>query len=167
VSVNGRPAKYLVVRNWNKYQHYKDRRPVWIKFYVELLDDYEMQRLPVSTRLLWDMLLLLAAKHNNAIPNDHEAISRVVGMEHEAVTNGIQHLLEGRWLSQTSRRPPASKTLADGYQDASPEKELEKEKEKAFTSRGKAKGIRPQVWLGQSENVQRLKELSDRIGKAV
>jgi len=27
------------IKNWQKFQHYKDRRPVWIKLYPELLDD--------------------------------------------------------------------------------------------------------------------------------
>jgi hypothetical protein len=27
---------YIVIPNWGKFQHYKDRRPVWIKLYTEL-----------------------------------------------------------------------------------------------------------------------------------
>jgi len=28
--------RWIVVRNWPKYQHYADRHPVWIKLYTEL-----------------------------------------------------------------------------------------------------------------------------------
>jgi len=33
---------WIIVRNWERFQHYKDRRPVWIKTYTELtgLDEY-------------------------------------------------------------------------------------------------------------------------------
>ena len=30
---------HLRVRNWERYQHYKERNPPWIKLYVELLDE--------------------------------------------------------------------------------------------------------------------------------
>lgn len=118
---------YLIVRNWERYQHYKNRRPIWIKFYVELLDDMELRKLPITTRLLWDQLLLLAAKSDNRILNDSEEIARSTRIPHEATANGIQELLEGRWLRQVRSKRHASKMLANRYQVATPEAETEKE----------------------------------------
>lgn len=37
------------IKNWKKFQHYKDRRPPWIKLYTELLDDAHGY-LPLSDR---------------------------------------------------------------------------------------------------------------------
>ena len=37
--------QWIVVPNWDKFQHYKDRRPVWIKVYTELVHKDEWRRL--------------------------------------------------------------------------------------------------------------------------
>ena len=29
------------VKNWSKFQHYKNRNPPWIRLHVEILDDYK------------------------------------------------------------------------------------------------------------------------------
>lgn len=29
---------WIVIPNWDKFQHYRDRRPLWVKLYVDLLD---------------------------------------------------------------------------------------------------------------------------------
>jgi hypothetical protein len=35
-------VRYLRVKNWSEFQHYKDRNPPWIKLHRTLLDhDYE------------------------------------------------------------------------------------------------------------------------------
>ena len=69
---------YLSVTKFEQYQHYTQRRPPWVKFYVKLLEpDNPLMRLPVSTRYLFHMLLLLAAECDNAIPNDFEWLSTV------------------------------------------------------------------------------------------
>ena len=49
-------------RNWDEFQHYKDRRPPWVKIHRSLLDDREYQRLPVASRALAPMLWLLASE---------------------------------------------------------------------------------------------------------
>lgn len=49
-------------RNWDEFQHYKDRRPPWIKLHRALLDDREYQRLPLASRALAPMLWLLASE---------------------------------------------------------------------------------------------------------
>ena len=38
--------RYLRVRNFEQFQHYKERNPIWIKLYCSLLDDYEFAQLP-------------------------------------------------------------------------------------------------------------------------
>jgi hypothetical protein len=118
---------YLSVRNWDRFQHYKDRRPLWIKFYVELLDDVELRRLPIETRLLWDQLLLLAARLDNAIPNDPEELWTLTRIAPDAIGKGIDQLIKGRWLRETQTPRRASKLLAKRTKSASPETEKEKE----------------------------------------
>ena len=32
-------TQWIEIVNWDKFQHYKDRRPVWIKLHLDLLDN--------------------------------------------------------------------------------------------------------------------------------
>jgi hypothetical protein len=61
----------LTPRNWDDFQHYKERRPVWIKLHKNLLDDYEFHCLPVASKALAPMLWLLASEYSNGTIEDH------------------------------------------------------------------------------------------------
>lgn len=62
--------QYLRVRNWENFQHYKDRRPPWIKLHVELTDDYLFAALTDVQKYHLIGVWLLAARTDNKIPND-------------------------------------------------------------------------------------------------
>ena len=66
--------QYFSIKNWDKYQHYKDRNPPWIKLNREVIDDYDICRLQDASRLLQILLWVLASQTNNRIPNDPEWI---------------------------------------------------------------------------------------------
>jgi hypothetical protein len=42
--------RWIVVRNWDKFQHYTDRTPVWIKLYTNLNSEDEWLNLSLSDR---------------------------------------------------------------------------------------------------------------------
>lgn len=114
---------YISLTNWEKYQHYKNRRPPWVKFYTDLLHPYnKLNDLPVSTRFLFDRLLLLAADYGNVIPNDHELIASVLRMSREDVANGCEQLRKGRWIQVRKTRRRASNSASA---TAPPETETE------------------------------------------
>lgn len=58
------------VKNFEKFQHYKDRSPPWIKLYNELLDDYEFGRLQDASKLHLVLIWLLASRSENKLPYD-------------------------------------------------------------------------------------------------
>ena len=68
-------ASYFSVKGFDKFQHYKDRSPPWIKLYNELLDDYEFGLLPDAAKMHLGAIWLLASRYNNRIPHDAEWIS--------------------------------------------------------------------------------------------
>ena len=68
-------ASYFSVKGFDKFQHYKDRSPPWIKLYNELLDDYEFGLLPDAAKMHLVAIWLLASRYNNRIPHDAEWIS--------------------------------------------------------------------------------------------
>lgn len=49
----------MKIKNWPKFQHFKDRRPPWIKLYRDILDDDEWFSLPpISAKALVTLWLL-------------------------------------------------------------------------------------------------------------
>ena len=54
-------SEWIVIPNWEKFQHYRDRRPVWIKDYPDQLDRDEYRALsPTARALLQDVRRLCA-----------------------------------------------------------------------------------------------------------
>lgn len=62
--------KYLGVKNWNRFQHYGDRRPSWIKTHVEILDNFDFTNLPDNSRSHLMLIWILASKTGNLIPKN-------------------------------------------------------------------------------------------------
>ena len=114
--------KYLKVSNWDDYQHYKDRDPVWIKLYRSILDDYEFECLQDASKLLQVFLWLLAAKLDNKIPYDLTYISKRIPMTKRLTDEMIQDLIKSGFMECYQ---DASKPIAECYEDASPEKRRE------------------------------------------
>ena len=51
---------YVKIKNWEKYQHYKDRNPPWVKLYNSMLDDPDFNDLNDATRYHAIAIMLLA-----------------------------------------------------------------------------------------------------------
>jgi hypothetical protein len=64
------------VKNFESFQHYKDRSPPWIKLYNELLDDYDFGALPDASKFHLVAIWLLASRSANKIPFDPAWIGR-------------------------------------------------------------------------------------------
>lgn len=137
---DGLKPQYLRVKNWERFQHYKDRRPPWIKYHVETLDDYELTRLPYVTQLTYDRLLLIAAKTDNNIPHDPRWLAEQTHIDDLAVAEAVENLLFAGFLllvdskraaskAIAARKQRASKTQAARKQNAMPETETEVETE--------------------------------------
>ncbi|HEX3560395.1 MAG TPA: hypothetical protein VHU19_14400 [Pyrinomonadaceae bacterium] len=83
VAPNTRPAaeavRFFSIRDFERLQHYKDRALVWVKLYVEMLDDYEFAALPDSAKYHAVGLMLLAARSGNKLPNDPAWVAARIG----------------------------------------------------------------------------------------
>ena len=71
--------RYLSIKNFAKHQHYKDRRPPWIKLHVEVLDDYHFSCLQDASKAHLMLLWVLASKMDNRIPYDLAFLSKKLG----------------------------------------------------------------------------------------
>ena len=54
-----------LVKSWDRFQHYRDRNPPWVKLHKQFLDDFDFHSLPVASRALAPMLWLLASEHDH------------------------------------------------------------------------------------------------------
>lgn len=65
-------ASYFRIRNFERFQHYKDRNPPWIRLYGALWRDRAFFRLPDALKAHLIGLFALAARLDNRIPDDSE-----------------------------------------------------------------------------------------------
>lgn len=132
---------WLRVKNWERFQHYKDRRPPWIKFHVELLDDHELEQCSCEVRLTYCLLLLVAARTDNNIPSDLQYISRQVALPQTLLAGAVETLVDKGFLINSERKRDASKMLARRKQNAMPRQRREEtEKNGRAHARGNGKG---------------------------
>ena len=52
----------MKIKNWSKFQHFKDRRPPWVKLYRDLLDDPDWHELDAEAAKILVSLWLLASE---------------------------------------------------------------------------------------------------------
>lgn len=126
--------EYLVVKDFEKFQHYKDREPPWIKLHRSLLRNYEFLQLPETAQLHLIKIWLLASQIGNKIPNDDAFIAREIGADNsELIRNKLLIIRAGFLVKLKKTGPkyrkqkekPASTTLATCKQNAMPETEAE------------------------------------------
>lgn len=55
------PTRYAI-KNWKKFQHFKDRRPPWIKLYRDILEDPDWHQLDDKASKVLVMLWILASE---------------------------------------------------------------------------------------------------------
>lgn len=75
--------RYLRVKNWSEFQHYKDRNPPWIKLHRTLLDDYEFSRLQDASKAHLMLIWLFASQKDGLIPDDPAFLKKKLGLEKE------------------------------------------------------------------------------------
>lgn len=89
------PRKYLRVKNWEQFQHYKDRRPLWIKLHLEILDDYDFGILPDMHKYHLLLIWVYAASVNNKIAYDARFLQKRLHLDSEP---DLDFLVKGGWL---------------------------------------------------------------------
>ena len=82
--------KYFAVKNFEKYQHYKDRNPPWIKLHRTLLSDYEFTKLEDYQKGQLMLIWLLSSQTDNKIPQDAEWVANQIRSSHPRRRCGYQ-----------------------------------------------------------------------------
>lgn len=131
---------FVRIREWSKYQHYKNRNPPWIKLHRELLSSQTWVSLDDASRVLAIASMMLAALNDNKTPYDLTYIRRVAYLNSEPdfaplLRTGFVEIID-----------VSDNVLADAsilHTNARPETERETEEEKKRSSARKARGTLP------------------------
>lgn len=107
------PQKWIVIVDWHRFQHYKDRWPPWIKNYCELLHDPEYLDLPEGTRSLLHGLWLIYASSHARVPLDTRSLSRQLQLR--VTMAQLERLRDAGFIEFSASAP-----LSDCEHDASP-----------------------------------------------
>lgn len=119
----------LRVKNWTRYQHYKDRCPPWIKLATDTFQNYEFSRLQDASKLLAICIWTLASRSKDgSVPNDFEYLK---GLGRLGAFIKQEHLKE---LINQGFVEVCSEVLADCKQSACSETETEERQTLALAS---------------------------------
>ena len=112
----------LRIKDWGKFQHFKDRRPPWIKLYRDLLDDVEWHELDAVAAKALVMIWLIASENDGEIPDVRKLAFRL-RLSVSATENVISSL--SHWVEVS-----CDSAISDRYQSDAPERERERERER-------------------------------------
>jgi hypothetical protein len=85
----GEDVRTFSVKNFDRFQHYKDRSPPWIKLYNELLDDYAFSALPDASKFHLVAIWLLASRTDNRIPYDPVWVAARISARNRVDLDGL------------------------------------------------------------------------------
>jgi hypothetical protein len=113
----------MKIKNWEKFQHYKDRNPPWIKLHNELQNDPDWHELSGDAAKLLINLWMIASDYSTdgSLPDSRKLAFRL-RTDVKTLEKLIRQL--SHWLEHD-----ASEALAECLQDACPETETETETE--------------------------------------
>lgn len=113
----------LRAKDWEKFQHYKERKPPWIKLHRDLLDNFDFQRLPDASRALAPCLWLLCSEFENGeIEEDVDWFCFRLRRTEAEFRTALKPLIDKGFFSVDSI------ALASRKQEPIPETETETEK---------------------------------------
>jgi hypothetical protein len=121
----------IKIKNWQKHQHFKDRRPPWIKLYRELLDDPDWHELNGDDAKLLIGMWLVASEDqdmNGALP-DTKRLAFRLRISEKQLKQSLTRL--SNYLIQDD-----ISVISERYQVDAPETETETETETENRGRG-------------------------------
>lgn len=130
--------QFIRVINWERYQHYKDRNPTWIKLYQDFITSETWVTGDDASRTLAIVCMVLAAKTDNKIPANPAYFRRVAYLNADP---DFSPLLATHFIEVVDENGIASNSLAGCYQHASPEREREKREKNSRASRSDREGL--------------------------
>jgi hypothetical protein len=142
-------VRYLTVKNWAEFQHYKDRNPPWIKLHRSLLDDYEFSCLQDASKAHLMLIWLFASQNDGKIPEDAKFLQRKLGLERPPDLKTFVD--QGLLIPEQD----ASSEIADRKQEASDTLSLARSQEKRREETEKSTARFAEFWSAYPRKVDK------------
>jgi hypothetical protein len=86
----------ICIRNWERFQHYKDRDPPWVKLYRDLLTSESWVLGTDLSRVIQVASIVLAPRYSNQIPLRFDLLRKVMSLECKETefTKAVKHLVD-------------------------------------------------------------------------
>lgn len=97
------------IKDWGKFQHFKDRKPPWVKLYRDILDDIEWHELDAKAAKALVMFWLIASETDGVLPDIKTLAFRLRTPQND-VKDWISQL--SHWLEQVD-----IEVISGRYQD--------------------------------------------------
>jgi hypothetical protein len=93
-------AHFLSVSNWERFQHYKDRDPPWVKLYRDLLTSESWVLGNDLSRVVQVASIMLAPRYGNQIPFRFDLLRKVMNLDctEAQFIKAVQHLTDTKFL---------------------------------------------------------------------
>lgn len=153
--------EYFRVRNWDKFQHYKDRDPPWIKLHFSILSSSDWVSLDDKSRVLAVACMLIASKNHGVFKNDPEYIKRVAYLKTKP---NFKPLIDCGFLQDASecKRMLAKDTQEERREEKKRgEKSREEEKPDGQKSAFKNRSLKAEWQKQLRQQTEKLTEASD------
>lgn len=146
--LRSRPMSYRI-KNWARFQHFKDRKPPWIKLYRDLLDDLEWHKLDGGSAKMLTALWLIASERGGDLP-DVATIAFRVRLPEKQVKSTISNL--SHWVLRIDDSAISPRCHDDPLET---ETETETEGETETEERPRKRGSRlPDDWQPGAEDIR-------------
>jgi hypothetical protein len=90
----------LTAKNWDQFQHYKNRQPPWIKLHRDVINSFAWARLQTASKALAPCLWMLASESMDGIVNaDIKELAWKFGMTENEVRDGIDGLVKAEFFA--------------------------------------------------------------------
>ena len=117
------------VKNWEQFQHYKDRNPPWIKLHFALLASEDWVTLDDASKLLAVVCMLVASRNDGCVPANPAYLRRVAYLDQ---TPDLTPLIECGFLEELKAEDSAPQAGASTLQ-ASARPETEESRDRGET----------------------------------
>lgn len=113
---------WIVIPGWEKFQHYADREPIWLRHYVDQLDRDEYLELSAGARSLLHDVRLLYARRRFQVPASPSWLHKMTGLR--VKPSHLEELNHAGFIqlvaSKPIRRPRITRALARGEENRNP-----------------------------------------------
>lgn len=115
---------FLAVKDFRRFQHYRDRDPIWIKLYTNVLIDTAFLELPEPAQAQLVKLWVLASQLGNPLPNNPKLLAGKIGTTgkfflQSIIDAGFLIPVESKELPVDSASDPGNDPLAESHNGAS------------------------------------------------